>query len=416
MKKTTLFLVSFLIYQTTSFAQEYKKDSIYNFAWDAINEIYINNGRDFYVYNNGGTLETNIVTKYKDRGVFTNVRQEVKTYNSDNILIEKIKQNWADDVWVNISKESYTVNTEGKTELYEYFIYQNNIWVLFSRITYHLNSSGNVLAKVTEELDHTSGDLINTEKISYEYYSSGLVEAEVIEIWRDYLSDWENDEKFIYYYNADTTTNKIEQEIWTTSDTWSLFKQNEFNYNSAGLKSQQNEQIRHTNEWRNTKILNYNYDANNNLTEFIVQNCNFIRNTCENSGRHSYTYTSFNEVEDYIFEVWNDSSSSWRINFKHTTYWSEATAFALSTEKNIFKKNNLQIFPNPANSSFRINSSIILENASLKLYNTLGRLVKTIPIKSSQNINIAELPKGVYFLKLETNDKKIEKTYKLLKK
>lgn len=162
--------------------------------------------------------------------------------------------------------------------------------------------------------------MVNDERYNYSY-SGGLLLEEVKQQWIDYLSDWQNDEKFIYHYNSDNKISKIENGSWSQSrQECSLSKQTLHEYNAAGLKSQQNEQIKHAGVWKDTRIQTFDYDANDNLTELIIQDCNFIRGTCENTARHSYTYSPFNKEECYILELWNGTSAEWKNYQKKTTF------------------------------------------------------------------------------------------------
>jgi hypothetical protein len=416
MKKIILFLVGLFIYQITSYAQEYRKDSTYQFSWGS--STFVNNARNYFEYDNGGTAETNYIVKYGSGDNFTNNKQTIKIYNSDNLLIEEINQNWNADEWDNNSKKTYVLNADGKPTSIEQFSFIDNDWVIFSAETntYTASSDEVTVTKIIKKLG-SADILVNKEKYICVYNSDELIEVEIKQIWLDDIDEWQNDEKTTYHYNSNNKISNTVNENWRLSDQdWFAFEQTILEYNAAGLKSQQNEQIRHVGVWKDTRIQTFAYDANDNLIELIIQDCNFIRQTCENTARHSYTYTPFNEEECYILELWNDTTGEWRNYQKRTTYWSEAFAFALSTENNTIAENDITIFPNPINSSFKINSSINLENTTLKLYNTLGSLVKTILIKRPQIFNISELSKGVYFLKLDANNNnKIQKTYKIIK-
>lgn len=64
-------------------------------------------------------------------------------------------------------------------------------------------------------------------------------------------------------------------------------------------------------------------------------------------------------------------------------------------------KDNLKVYPNPASSAVIIQSNDpILET---KIYNTVGALIMT---SKDTSINIANLPAGVYFMEVYTNNHK----------
>ncbi|MCB0515600.1 MAG: T9SS type A sorting domain-containing protein [Chitinophagales bacterium] len=70
------------------------------------------------------------------------------------------------------------------------------------------------------------------------------------------------------------------------------------------------------------------------------------------------------------------------------------------TETDLLNKtHNLRIFPNPASSDFQVELPPYLEGATLSFFNAQGSLVQQIVgITNRENIDIRQLPKGVYFL------------------
>ncbi len=70
--------------------------------------------------------------------------------------------------------------------------------------------------------------------------------------------------------------------------------------------------------------------------------------------------------------------------------------------------NTIDLYPNPAKDTFKLSGLFKTENFSI--YNTLGSLVKKGNISANDEINIQNLTKGMYFLKLEDGN-----TYKFMK-
>jgi len=75
----------------------------------------------------------------------------------------------------------------------------------------------------------------------------------------------------------------------------------------------------------------------------------------------------------------------------------EPSILGVNTNKNI----DFTLFPNPVESKLIISNSNNFPIIQVHIYNALGFLVKQVKGNVSQ-INIAELPTGVYFLNLET--------------
>lgn len=69
--------------------------------------------------------------------------------------------------------------------------------------------------------------------------------------------------------------------------------------------------------------------------------------------------------------------------------------------------NSFIVAPNPNNGSFTIDIGNI-ENATIEIYNISGQLIlKEALLKSITPINLKENPKGIYFVKVETENKAI---------
>jgi endonuclease I/chitodextrinase len=84
--------------------------------------------------------------------------------------------------------------------------------------------------------------------------------------------------------------------------------------------------------------------------------------------------------------------------------------YTLSTQNNVFK--SFRMFPNPANGNNVYFS--VTEDATINIYNILGKLIQSTEVtKSKNNIDISNLSKGVYLLKINSGKQFITK--KLIK-
>lgn len=114
--------------------------------------------------------------------------------------------------------------------------------------------------------------------------------------------------------------------------------------------------------------------------------------------------------------VWSDQQTGTTVNVTPTV---QTTYTVIGTDGNGCKDTNVvlvkvalcvgingrtidqtrlvEIFPNPNNGAFTINA---ITNVELTLFNELGQVIKFIPVSAgeSQNINLSELPVGIYYL------------------
>jgi len=86
----------------------------------------------------------------------------------------------------------------------------------------------------------------------------------------------------------------------------------------------------------------------------------------------------------------------------------------LEFEKSLSKE-RIEIYPNPSVGFINISSDKEL-NAQLEIYNTAGKLVKSINANSSNNqdISIADLENGIYMMRIIDNETKQVNTKKII--
>jgi hypothetical protein len=100
--------------------------------------------------------------------------------------------------------------------------------------------------------------------------------------------------------------------------------------------------------------------------------------------------------EGFEFDFWNDGNTD---NPRTVTMTSDLTlvAFFKNTGVDETLQSAITVYPNPADESIRIDG---LENAcEVRIYNSLGELVKVITATSDQEIGINELSSGLYLLR-----------------
>ncbi len=113
-------------------------------------------------------------------------------------------------------------------------------------------------------------------------------------------------------------------------------------------------------------------------------------------------------TDNIIVTDWGDyRNSNWDIYFNKTdlTTLTSVNELAQSAQ-------SIQLFPNPANNSIQIRFSLPSANSGSEIiiFNSLGKVVKTIPLSKSQSqmyveqIDISCFTDGVYFLFLKTGN------------
>lgn len=121
-------------------------------------------------------------------------------------------------------------------------------------------------------------------------------------------------------------------------------------------------------------------------------NDSYVAHIKVNEGDHEWYFTPQNDM-DYFSEI-----------YKFFTNTMDFTVGISSTITN----NEISLYPNPAKDYINIEIGDN-ENAVLRIFDILGTTVRTSKIKSRANIDIADLPEGMYIFRLYTNKKTIDK-------
>lgn len=98
----------------------------------------------------------------------------------------------------------------------------------------------------------------------------------------------------------------------------------------------------------------------------------------------------------YRFKDWNDGVTT---NPRTITVTSNATYFATFVGDGVDENNaqSLNLYPNPANDVIRLEG--IGENTEVRIYNTIGALVKVVTISDGEEISISDLGSGIYIVR-----------------
>jgi hypothetical protein len=137
-----------------------------------------------------------------------------------------------------------------------------------------------------------------------------------------------------------------------------------------------------------------------NTAEFIFENIMLPFDDAINDG-----YVAFKIKTKPTLTVGQSFSKLANIYFDYNhpivTNTATTTITALATEDHVFDK--YIIYPNPAQNTLQIRSSIGVEVQSVGIYNLLGQLVLTIPYTQSDAIiDVSHLNTGNYFIKIRS--------------
>ncbi len=128
-----------------------------------------------------------------------------------------------------------------------------------------------------------------------------------------------------------------------------------------------------------------------------------------------YTYNNGRDRSEVVFyKVINGEHRWYGIPANDISYCQTIWSFfrkhsrqsIISGVRNISTKGKFKVYPNPSNGIITIDFSSIKENVlSLNVYNTVGNLMMTLPIKNEKQITLnSSLPNGMYLVQLIDED------------
>lgn len=248
-------------------------------------------------------------------------------------------------------------------------------------------------------------------RVDYVYYNDNqlktLTELEWDGLsWRPYLK-----EEYTHYPTGDSIT--IIYSEWIEGNWTSNTKETEF-YNLAGMKIMALKQSLTTNfwSWRYT----WNYDSLNALTLHLQEYWHngiwwqVIRRTNTNDNRGNLRHSL---EESYQNNQWVATSENWKsydannfltgFSIRHFSDppFFDSIAYYFQTVIGIseYEERKVKVYPNPVNSEFVIDLPFLTEQ--IELFNISGTLVKILPL-SGRIYSIADLPRGIYLLRVKT--------------
>jgi hypothetical protein len=108
----------------------------------------------------------------------------------------------------------------------------------------------------------------------------------------------------------------------------------------------------------------------------------------------SYKYTGTSKIIYQVFNKNNPLDSA-------TLYFN--ISYSKPSGMNDLIENNLSIYPNPVTNKINIQSNLNIQNATLKIINSLGEIVTNKVINSENEFDVSNLKNGVYFLSILSN-------------
>jgi len=255
---------------------------------------------------------------------------------------------------------------------------------------------------LTKALDFMSGELINYSYDTYKHYGDTAMQH-IKQYWNSADEEWVNYSKLNETYNDNGDRTYYLAQLWDTGiDNWTNYNQAHTEYNVSGNIASHLVQMFNSGEWVNYRFFTYNYSIDNNLVYVLIEAWNYL-GEWENAHQFFHTYDSNGNKIQLLVQSADMMSGEWEDVVKEDYYWNE---FETSSIVDI-NQNLLKIYPNPAKNTIKISSELSLLNKTVKIYSVSGKLIQTCKLNGNNEIEISNLPKGIYFLKINNNQQQI---------
>ena len=279
-----------------------------------------------------------------------------------------------------------------------------NDWVLDYRRVYSYDSNGKILDYIEYNWDSDTNDWLEYIRFVQNYDSYGLAWQDWY-MWNTEINDWEFWNHISADCSYDSNGNVTVFETWG-ADFWNRYF---YTYDSIG---NQTEQIWYKADLEKKKFVEnerlvYTYDANGNLTEIHEYGWDSEINEWVRSWRKDFTYSTDRNTAESLEYIWDKDTNDWII-YSKTVYF--ILELATSYSNNIIDFNYI-VYPNPFTECTTVRLSDAVQVQKIELIDIHGRLVKTIDNVNSNSITIHRdnLPSGIYFIRIQSDDTYVKK-------
>lgn len=360
------------------------------YEWDA--GLWVNSIKYGYTYDNNGNM-TFLNILIWDDGQWVNYYKYDLSYDNSNNMISWVYQSWEPDQWVNAGKHEYTYDNSGKLILYNQYTSSLDQWENNSKNEYVYDNNATLVLVYVWETDQW----VNFQKIEYSYNNSGNIISSLWYDWED--SVWENTGKVEYTYNNIGNTTLYMYYTWL-SEQWVNSEKIEYNYDNSNNMILHNEYRWEFNQWINSAKSEETYDHSVSILDVAypndIQSPDLLTwiTTWYGSGNN-------NKLDSAKLFNWNDTTSSWDINFDIKYYYSPFIVPIFDDHPLICKNSTgpLSIKSNPTGSLLYLTNHSGSDIA-VSIYSIGGKTAKRIIVpKSGMVLDVSSLSAGIYFVK-----------------
>ncbi len=349
------------IYYNTNLLHKYLE-----IRWDNNTQQWANDTINYREYDGNNNLIINI---HSDELYFWD--RLLYTYDENENLIQKIYQNRSNGTWINKWIDLCT--------------YENN----------------NQTQKIIQEWDNNTEEWINRWQHLYTYDDNNSLTQEIEQTWDSNTEEWLNHYQYLYTYDENGNKTQTIKLYWhSDTEEWLNSWLYLYTYDNNNNQTQDLRQTwdSNTEEWNNAWQDLYSYDENGNLIQRLYQNWNDDTEEWISYWQFIYVFDTNNNQIQYIYKKRDSDTGELENDKREDYFWSE---LEVATITNI-NSDEIIIYPNPASDKIQFLSSVSLDNATIEIYSISGKIVNNISANNNNEINISNLSKGIYIIKINS--------------
>jgi hypothetical protein len=372
-------------------------DSIYYWNWDTISKGWIFSKKTInIVYDTYQDLSSELFQVWNSAlTTWVNTGRANYTYNANKYQTSELNQSWNNPGWVNHGKDTmiYDANNNMTSEMDQSLINTTIGWRNNRLYMYSYDSQNNQTSFLYQQWNGVTNTWVNEGYYTYTYDTNNNMTVKLYQTWNG-LS-WVNSSKdTMIYDNNNNRTNKL--DLSWNGTAWANLEKDTMEYDANNNLTSELYQSWNSNAWVNYKQNIYTYDASNNMTGELEQSWN--GSTWVIANQYTYAFDINNLEESAAWKEWNNTGSY--------IIWGDSTYYYFQTLTGInelYNKLNIMVYPNPALNNITIES---MQKSTIELLNIQGQTIKQQQIQQGKtDIDLSELSKGVYILRLCSNDK-----------
>ena len=304
-------------------------------------------------------------------------------------LTSKKEYAWQSLGWILVLENDFSYSQLGLTDSIATTNFQSgNINIqLLSTFTYNLDKTLQI-----QLLQEKVGNVwVNTELINWFYRSnSSLILSLRNKKWMSVTSSWENTQKIDYEYNDNTELVSETYQRWKTQS-WINDIRYDYLYDNSNKLQKKTLSKQIYNDWRGLISINY--------SNFTLNKANQIESMYEFWGGNTGELTT-----SYIPFIFNQDMSIQKGRSLQISYIPFTDLYTPVENKSLAM---IPVYPNPSNGIFYIDTQIY-NIRSWSVTDLNGQILKKqIQTFQSGAIDLTDFPKGIYILRVTTDDKQM---------